>query len=71
MSKKDTNSGKLALEILVAVVLHPLAVILVWINLVGRKDISGLTKLLWAILALIFPILGPILYLLITHGDLW
>jgi hypothetical protein len=55
------------LEILVCF-LHPLAVVLGWINLAGRSDIGGGQKIAWAIF-LIFPIV-PFVYVL-TGGDLW
>jgi hypothetical protein len=48
--------------------LHPLAVVLVWINLLSRTDISGGAKLAWALFALI-PLV-PFIYVL-TGGDLW
>jgi hypothetical protein len=58
---------KKILELLVCFI-HPLAVVLAWINLAGRSDLSGGTKVVWAI-ALIFPIV-PFVYVL-TGGDLW
>jgi hypothetical protein len=48
--------------------LHPLAVLLAWINLLGREDLSRTKKLIWAIF-LIVPVV-PFLYVL-TGGDLW
>ncbi len=48
--------------------IHPLAVVLVWIDLVSRTDISRGAKLAWAIFALI-PLV-PFIYVL-TGGDLW
>ena len=48
--------------------LHPLAVVLIWIDLLSRTDISGGAKLAWAILVLI-PLV-PFIYVL-TGGDLW
>ena len=48
--------------------LHPLAVVLIWIDLLSRTDISSGAKLAWAILV---PIpLVPFIYVL-TGGDLW
>lgn len=47
---------------------HPLAVVLIWVDLLGRKDISGGVKLAWAIFAII-PLV-PFIYVL-TGGDLW
>jgi len=48
--------------------LHPLAVVLIWIDLLSRTDISSAAKLAWAIFALI-PLV-PFIYVL-TGGDLW
>jgi hypothetical protein len=58
---------KKILEVLVCFV-HPLAVVLGWINLAGRTDLARSQKLAWAIL-LIFPIV-PFVYVL-TGNDLW
>jgi hypothetical protein len=48
--------------------LHPIAVILMWINLLSRSDLSTVAKLAWAIFGLI-PLV-PFLYVL-TGGDLF
>jgi len=48
--------------------LHPLAVVLIWIDLFTRRDTSAGAKLAWAIFSLI-PLV-PFLYVL-TGGDLW
>ena len=48
--------------------LHPLAVVLIWIDLLSRTDISRGAKLAWALFALI-PLV-PFIYVL-TGGDLW
>jgi hypothetical protein len=58
---------KKLLEILVCFI-HPLAVVLAWINLLGRSDLSGLAKLAWGVF-MIVPIV-PFIYVL-TGGDLW
>jgi hypothetical protein len=58
---------KKLLELLVCF-LHPIAVILMWLNLAGRTDISGGRKLVWGVFGLI-PLV-PFLYVL-TGGDLW
>jgi hypothetical protein len=49
-------------------ILHPLAVVLMWINLLGRRDLSTVGKLAWAVFGLI-PLV-PFLYVL-TGGDLF
>jgi hypothetical protein len=48
--------------------IHPVAVILMWINLAGRQDLTGGAKLAWAIFGLI-PLV-PFLYVL-TGGNLF
>jgi len=58
---------KKLLELLVCF-LHPVAVILVWIDLATRRNIGTLAKVAWAVFALI-PLV-PFLYVL-TGGDLW
>ena len=58
---------KKLLELLVCFI-HPLAVVLIWIDLAFRCDMASGPKLAWAILGLIPPM--PFLYVL-TGGDLW
>lgn len=58
---------KKLLEILLCFV-HPLAVVLAWINLAGRSDLTGGQKLAWGFFV-IFPVV-PFVYVL-TGGDLW
>ena len=38
--------------------LHPIAVILVWLNLVVRPELSATAKIVWAVLALVPILLG-------------
>jgi hypothetical protein len=61
---------KLLLEILISVVLHPLAMIMMWINLMGRSDLSGGRKLIWVAISLLWGA-GPVLYILVGDGKLW
>ena len=58
---------KILIELLLCI-LHPVAVILMWINLAGRRDLTPLGKIAWAIFGLI-PLV-PFLYVL-TGGDLF
>lgn len=58
---------KKILEILVCF-LHPVAVVLGWIDLTGRPDLTRGAKIAWGIF-LIVPIV-PFVYVL-TGGDLW
>jgi uncharacterized membrane protein YhaH (DUF805 family) len=48
--------------------LHPLAVVLIWIDLATRREIGTGAKIAWAIFVII-PIV-PFIYVL-TGGDLW
>jgi hypothetical protein len=48
--------------------LHPIAVVLIWIDLATRSDMRTGVKWAWGILALI-PLV-PFVYVL-TSGDLW
>ena len=61
---------KLLLEILVSVILHPVAVVLMWINIAGRSDLTTGQKVIWAIVGIVWGI-GPILYILVGGGALW
>ena len=61
---------KLLLEILIAIILHPVAWILVLINLAGRPDLTTLQKFIWAVVSIVWGI-GPILYVLVGGGSLW
>jgi len=48
--------------------LHPIAVVLVWLNVLVRPDLSRTAKIVWAVLALV-PVV-PFVYVL-TGGELW
>jgi hypothetical protein len=58
---------KKVLELLVCI-LHPVAVVLIWLDLLKRTDLSDSIKLLWAIFSIV-PLV-PFLYVL-TSGNLW
>jgi hypothetical protein len=61
---------KLFFEIIISVILHPVAAVLMWINLAGRGDLTPAQKVIWAIVGVIWGI-GPILYILVGNGALW
>jgi hypothetical protein len=61
---------KLLFEILLSILLHPIAMILMWINLVGRGDLTTFQKVIWFVVSIVWG-LGPILYLLVAEGSLW
>ena len=56
---------KKVLELLLCI-LHPIAVVLIWINLVLRRDLGLIAKLTWAIAAIV-PLV-PFVYVL-TGND--
>jgi hypothetical protein len=58
---------KKVLELLVCI-LHPVAVVLIWLDLLKRTDLSDSIKLIWAIFSIV-PLV-PFLYVL-TSGNLW
>ena len=60
---------KLLFEVLVSLILHPLAVVLMWINLASSELSTG-KKVIWALVGLLWGI-GPILYILVADGQLW
>ena len=60
------NVLKKVLELTLCV-LHPLAVVLIWIRLVERRDLGVIARLAWG-LAVIAPLL-PFLYVL-TGNDI-
>jgi len=66
-ARVDSMTVKKLLELLVCF-LHPLAVVLMWIDLATRNDMAKGPKIAWAILGII-PLV-PFVYVL-TSGDLW
>ncbi len=61
---------KLFLEILLSILLHPIAMILMWINLLARGDLTTFQKVVWFVVSIVWG-LGPILYILVAEGSLW
>ena len=61
---------KLLFEILLSIFLHPIAMILMWINLIARGDMATFKKVVWFVVSIVWG-LGPILYVLVAEGSLW
>ena len=61
---------KLLLEILLSIFLHPVAMVLCWINIALRNDMSPFKKVVWIVVTVIWG-LGPILYLLVGDGTMF
>jgi hypothetical protein len=58
------------IQILFCIILHPIAMLLMFLNLLGRDDLDGGKKVVWALVALLWGI-GPILYITVGDGALW
>ena len=61
---------KLLLEILLSIFLHPIAMVLMWISLIGRQDMDTTKKVIWFLVSIVWG-LGPIVYILVADGALW
>ena len=61
---------KLVLQILVSLLLHPIAMVLMVINVVGRDDLKFWQKIGWTVVTLAWGI-GPIIYITLGGGSLW
>ncbi|MGH7683576.1 MAG: hypothetical protein ACREMT_04455 [Vulcanimicrobiaceae bacterium] len=60
---------KLILEVIVSLILHPLAFILALINISSRNMAFG-NKVIWGIVSIVWGV-GPILYATVGGGSLW
>ena len=67
---RDRAVIKFLVEVLIAIFLHPIAFVLAVIDIVNRKDLGGVAKVLWIIISFFWGI-GPILYILLGGGRLW
>ncbi len=61
---------KLLIEIILSLFLHPVAMVLMWINVLRRGDLGFVKKVLWLVVSVAWGV-GPILYLLLGDGNLW
>lgn len=61
---------KLLVEVSLSLFLHPVAMLLMWLDLARRGDLTGFQKFVWAVTSLLWGV-GPILYLLVGDGKLW
>lgn len=61
---------KMLLQVLVSIILHPVALVLMVVNILGRDDLDGGKKLVWSLVGILWGI-GPILYITIGDGQLW
>lgn len=56
-------------EVLVSIILHPIAFVLALINIAGRNMSVG-DKVIWGVVCIVWGI-GPILYATVGGGSLW
>ncbi len=61
---------KLLLQVLVSAILHPIALVLMIINIMGRDDLDAGQKLIWSLVSLVWGV-GPIIYITVGGGALW
>ena len=61
---------KLALEIVLSVFLHPIAMVLMWINLIKRADMVTYKKVVWLIVSVVWGKCGWLL-VLVAVGSVW
>jgi hypothetical protein len=61
---------KLLLEVLISIILHPIALLFMLLNIIGREDLDGGKKVVWALVGLLWGV-GPILYITVGDGTLW
>ena len=50
----EAGAMKLLWEILLSVFLHPIAMVLMWINIIGRSDLNTLQKIVWVVVSIIW-----------------
>ena len=62
---------KLLIEIVLSLVLHPLAVVLTWIDILRRSNLGAVEKVLWLVITTFAWGIGPICYILLADGALW
>lgn len=60
----------LLFEILLSIFLHPIAMVLCWVNIAQRQNLSAAKKFLWLLVTVIWG-LGPILYVLFSDGRMF
>jgi len=54
-----------------SLVLHPLAVVLTWIDILRRSNLGAVQKILWLVITTFAWGIGPICYILLGDGTLW
>jgi hypothetical protein len=57
-------------EIVVSIILHPIAYLLMLVNLIRRNDLTDGRKILWGCIGFLWGV-GPIVYILVGDGQLW
>ena len=60
----------LLFEVLLSIFLHPIAMVLCWVNIAQRQNLSPAKKFIWLLVTVIWG-LGPILYVLLSDGRMF
>jgi hypothetical protein len=68
--KEMEQDTKFMLQFLMAFLVHPLAAILIWVNLAARSDIGPRLKAFWVFMSFIW-LFGPLAYIAIGGGRFW
>jgi hypothetical protein len=64
------QEAKFTLQFLVALIVHPLALLLMWVNLAARSDMGPRMKMFWVMTGFIW-LFGPLTYISVGGGQLW
>lgn len=58
-------------ELLLSIFLHPIAVLLMILNILARQDLGRGGKLAWILFGTLAWGVGPVLYVAFGGGELW
>jgi hypothetical protein len=61
---------KVVIEIVLSLLLHPIAFVLMIINVLGRQDLNRWKKTGWILVGFLWG-LGPLAYVFLGDGALW
>ena len=70
MKKEMEEDTRFTLQLLLAVLFHPLAVVMVWVNLAQRSDLGPRMKTFWVCASFVW-IFGPLSYISMGRGKFW
>lgn len=62
---------KIIPELLLSIFLHPIAILLMILNILSREDLGRGGKIFWTVFGTLAWGIGPVLYVAIGGGELW